>query len=96
MTIQDRRLGRFMVARDMVADHADALRALMGAVVVLEARFNVANETFEYVACSPHFGMVPSGEMIPLYKPFVTQSGPLDQQFIHFDRMTTNEAWLQG
>lgn len=63
-----RRLGRFVIGREVIEDSPDALLTLGGSMIVLDARANVASDTIEYVARSPHFDVIERGDLMPEYE----------------------------
>lgn len=65
--IKDRHIGNFEVSAEVINDHPDVLRTIMGTLIVLRAENDFATATVQYTAICAGFEEVAEGEVIPTY-----------------------------
>lgn len=70
-----RRLGRFVVRRQMIEDDAYILRKALADVIVVRAEMRYDIDGIEYTALSEKFAIVPKGLAAPTYNLIFDQTG---------------------
>jgi hypothetical protein len=75
--ISDRRLGIFSISMPCIDITRDAVRQVMGACIIVRAECLYAEDRILYTAISPHFDLLPEGEMIPQYEWVMSKTEPL-------------------
>lgn len=70
---RDRRLGRWMVSREISDDYRtmEARKKVQDTVLVLDVRYEFMSGSFEFLGLSEHFDIAPEGELVPLYRPVI-------------------------
>ena len=71
----DRRIGRFSLAHQLIDRDPDAVQAVMARVIVVRCESMYATDTFDYVALSDDFEMVPAGRVLPEYEVHIKNGG---------------------
>lgn len=66
-TIKDRRIGRFKISLEIINEHPDVVRKVMGACIILQADNNFATDEVTYVALCEDFLPMEDGEEIRYY-----------------------------
>lgn len=68
---RDRRLGRWFVSGQEMAQYPGRLEEIQRGVVILDIRRDWSHDRVEYIGRSDQFEIVPEGEEVPLYRPHV-------------------------
>ena len=63
-----RRLGRFRVSEHLVKTHPQEVMKVMAECLVVRCELRYETMTFDYVAISPHFDVVPEWMQAPVYE----------------------------
>jgi hypothetical protein len=65
--LKSRKMGKFTVGREIIDDHADVVKSIMGTLIVVRAEFLFAEDSVEYVAVCDDFDEFNEGEVLPTY-----------------------------
>lgn len=84
-----KRIGRFVMSRELVERNPETARAIMGRCIVVRCEMMYHIDTLEYVALSPDFDELPQGMIVPEYEVIIFEDG----QRIEFKR---SNAELRG
>ena len=71
--VEERRIGRFSIGTDMLRKDVEAVMAVMGNMIVVRCEQLQFQDTFEYIAYSPEFDIVPLGLEIPTYEGIISK-----------------------
>lgn len=64
---KDRRIGKFMVALDLIADEPETVVAMMAGLIVVRAELRYEDNAIHYTAIGPQFVESLPGDLIPIY-----------------------------
>ena len=66
--MSNRRLGKFWIRGDVIAESPSDVMKIMGQCVIIRAEHLYASDAIEYIAYSPQFATVKEGEIAPTYE----------------------------
>lgn len=73
--MNDNRIGRFSISRQMIERDPATVRAVMGRCIIVRCEMLYAFDHLEYMAISPDFYEVEEGSVIPEYAVLISDMG---------------------
>jgi hypothetical protein len=79
------RRGVFVVSRELIENHPETVRSIMGRYIILQCETMYQTNTIEYTALSPDFDEVQEGVFAPRYSVDIGGNGD-NIEFMRIDR----------
>jgi len=83
MFLSKRRRGKFSLTATFIKEFPDAVKAIMQAVVIIEAQYSFDGDRINYIAYSPYFDPVKEGGLLVEYSFLFSTDSLLGQTTVY-------------